>query len=84
MSRRVDPVSADQDCANCRLGSAGVSTLTGGAEATAGVGGMDFTAEAKGLIGAKAAGGEEVAILGRCCWGTQWWIQASWSERGWL
>ncbi|MEX6933478.1 hypothetical protein AB2C48_34465, partial [Pseudomonas aeruginosa] len=37
-----------------------MSTLTGGAEATlAGVGGVGFTVEARGLIGAEAAGGEE-------------------------
>ncbi|HFH4077079.1 TPA: hypothetical protein ACGJ06_006454, partial [Pseudomonas aeruginosa] len=37
-----------------------MSTLTGGAEATvAGVGGVDFTAEAKGLIGAEAVVREE-------------------------
>ncbi|MCR7686617.1 hypothetical protein NTA00_32695, partial [Pseudomonas aeruginosa] len=60
VSRRVDPVSADQACVSGRLGSAEGSALSGGVEATvAGVGGVDFTAEAGSLIGAEAAGGEE-------------------------
>lgn len=78
MSRRVDPVSADQACASGRLGSVGVSTLTGGAEGTVGgVGGVDFTAEAAGLVGAEAAGGEEGwPSLAGAAGGAQWWIQA--------